>query len=235
MDVAVVILAHNHAETVAETVSAALAVRGVTRAVVVDDGSEDDTGDIAQLAGAKVVRMFGHAGRGGALKAGAKRVDDADVVVVLDGDLGATATQAALLIEPVLAGVADMAIATLRQDDRGVGDLRIANLARWGIARYGGPLHIDDPLSGQRAFTRQCFTTLRPFSPGYGVEVGLTIRALRAGFRLAQVPTTMVHAEAERGMAGFLRLGRELVHVAIALTRLSREPSPVRSGDDDWR
>lgn len=235
MDIAVLILAHNDAETVAETVSTALAVEGVTRAVVVDDGSDDDTAVLAEHAGAKVVRMLGNAGRGGALKAGAKRIENADVVVVLEAYLGRTASQAALLLEPVLAGDADMTIAALPQPASRAGFGLAIRLARWGIARHGGAFDAAAPLSRQRAFTRECFTTVRPFSAGYGVDVGLTIRALRAGFRLLEVPTTMEHAEIGRDAAGFVRRGQELVHVAIALTRLSHEPAPARANDDDWR
>ncbi len=44
--------------------------------------------DARRAAGAKVVRMFGNAGKGGALEAGAKRIENADIVLLLDGDLG---------------------------------------------------------------------------------------------------------------------------------------------------
>ncbi len=109
------------------------------------------------------------------------------------------------------------------------------NLARWGIARYGGAFDATAPLSGQRALTRECLATVRPFMAGYGVEVGLTIRALRAGFRLTEVPTTMAHAATGRDVAGFVHRGKQFVHVAIALMRLSRQPAPVRAAETDWR
>lgn len=235
MDIAVLIPALNEAETIAETVVAALAVEGVTRAIVVDDGSDDDTAMLAERAGANVVRMRGSAGKGGALTAGAKRAENADIVVVLDADLGPTASQTALLLAPILSGVADMTIATFPPLADQTGSGLADRLARWGIARYGGAFDAAAPLSGLRAFTRDCFTTARPFSAGYGVDVGLTIRALRAGFRLAEVPTTMVRTEPGRDLAGFVHRGKRFAHVAIALVRLSREPVPVPESDDGWR
>lgn len=224
MDVAVLIPAHDEAATIAETVSAALSVEGVGRVVVVDDGSRDDTAMIAERAGAKVVRMLGNAGKGGALEAGAKRVENADVIVLIDGDVGATARQAGLLIAPVLAGTADMTIATFPRLAHKAGFGLVMRLARWGIARYGGAFDATAPLSGQRALTRDCFAAVRPFSAGYGAEVGLTVRALRAGFRVAEVETTMAHAATGRDLAGFVHRGRQFVHVVLALARLAREP-----------
>ncbi len=234
MDIAVLIPAFNEAESIAETVAAALAVEGVTRIVVVDDGSEDDTALLAEQAGAKVVRMWGSAGKGGALEAGAKRIENADIILLLDGDLGPTASQASLLLAPLLSGEADMSIATFPAPAGKAGFGLVMRLARWGIRRYGGDFDATAPLSGQRALTRECLATVRPFSAGYGVEVGLTIRALRAGFRVAEVPTTMAHAATGRDLKGFVHRGRQFVHVALALMRLAREAAPQRDTDGSW-
>jgi len=228
-DVAVLIPAHNEATRIAETVEAAAAIPGVTRIVVVDDGSEDDTDQVAEKAGAKVVRLYGNRGKGTALEAGASRVENADIILLLDGDLGATAAQGKALLAPLLAGAADMSIAGFPRVASGQAGLGLVkNLARWGIRKLGGPFDATAPLSGQRALTRECFATVRPFSAGYGVEVGLTIRALRAGFRLTEVETTMAHAASGRDLQGFVHRGRQFVHVAIALARLSAEKAPVR-------
>ena len=231
MDIAVLIPAHNEATRIAETVRAALSIPGVSRVVVVDDGSEDDTDHLAEKAGAKVVRMAGNAGKGGALEAGAKRVANADVVLLLDGDLGATAVQGALLLAPVLAGEADMAIATFPRPEGKAGFGLVLRLARWGIRRFGGDFDATAPLSGQRALTKECLEAVRPFAAGYGVEVGLTIRALRRGSRLVEVPTTMGHSATGRDLEGFIHRGRQFVHVAIALARISRERSKPATPD----
>jgi len=228
MDIAVLIPAFNEAQRIADTVAAALAIPGVTRVVVIDDGSEDGTDHIATIAGAKVVRMAGQAGKGGALEAGAKRVENADIVLLLDGDLGATASQAELLLEPILDGTADMTIAAFPRPEGKAGFGLVKRLAQWGITRYGGRFEATAPLSGQRALTRECLEVTRPFAAGYGVEVALTIRALRAGKRLVEVPTTMGHAATGRDFEGFVHRGRQFVHVAIALVRLGAETRRVR-------
>ena len=233
MNVAVLIPAHNESATVAETVRAALSIDGVRRVVVIDDGSDDDTDQHAEEAGAKVVRMLGNRGKGTALEAGAARVEDADVVLLLDADLGDTAAQAAALLAPIAAGEADMTIAGFPPSTRKAGFGLVKGLARWGIRTLGGTFEATAPLSGQRALTRECLATIRPFSAGYGVEVGLTVRALRAGFRLAEVPTEMSHASTGRDVAGFIHRGRQFAHVALALARLAFERAPVRRSGAD--
>jgi hypothetical protein len=233
-DIAVLIPAHDEATRIAETVGAALEIPGVTRVVVVDDGSEDDTDALAENAGAKVVRLYGNRGKGTALEAGVARIENADIILLLDADLGQTAGQAAALLAPLLAGEADMSIARFPRVDGGTAGFGLVkNLARWGIAKLGGPFDATAPLSGQRALTRSCLATVRPFSAGYGVEVGLTIRALRAGFRVVEVETTMAHAATGRDMAGFIHRGRQFVHVALALAKLARERTPVRRTGDE--
>lgn len=223
MDIAVLIPAYNEAERIADTVTAARAIPGVTRVVVVDDGSSDETDQLAEKAGAKVVRMIGQAGKGGALEAGVKRVENADIVLLLDGDLGSTAGQGALLLAPLLAGTADMTIAAFPRPVGKAGFGLVKRLAQWGITRYGGPFDATAPLSGQRALTRECLELTRPFAAGYGVEVSLTARALRRGMRVSEIPTTMGHAATGRDFEGFVHRGRQFVHVAIALSRLAAE------------
>jgi hypothetical protein len=224
VDVAVLIPARDESASIADTVRAALSVDAVTRAVVVDDGSRDDTDQLAEKAGAKVVRLFGSHGKGAALEAGAMRVENAEIVLLLDADLGPSASQASDLLAPLVSGEADMTIATFPPAERGsAGFGLVKGLARWGIRRLGGGFEASAPLSGQRALTRECLSAVRPFSAGYGVEVGLTVRALRAGFRVAEVPTTMTHAATGRDLAGFVHRGRQLVHVALALMKLAAE------------
>jgi len=221
MDIAVLIPAHNEAERISATVTAARSIPGVTRVVVVDDSSQDETARLAEDAGAKVVRLWSNVGKGAALEAGAARVENADIVLLLDGDLGESADQGVALLGPVLAREADMAIATFPKPQGKAGFGLVKSLARWGIRRMGGGWVATAPLSGQRALTRTCLVAVRPFATGYGVEVSLTVRALRAGLRLVEVPTTMSHAATGRNLHGFVHRGRQFVHVSLALLGLA--------------
>lgn len=222
-DVAVLIPAHNEGDRIGATVRAARAIPGVTRCVVVDDASSDDTAALAEQAGAKVIRLRFNVGKGAALEAGAQRVADAQTILLLDGDLGETASQGALLLPALQDGSADMTVATFPRPTGKAGFGLVKGLARFGIARMGGGFLAEAPLSGQRALTCECLEAVRPFASGYGVEVALTVRALRRGLRIAEVPTTMGHSATGRDLKGFIHRGRQFVHVAIALIRLSFE------------
>jgi hypothetical protein len=229
VSVIALIPARDEAGRIAETVTATRSVPGVTRVFVVDDASVDRTGEIAQSAGAEVLRLHSNAGKGKALDEGLARVrDDADVLLLLDGDLGKSASQAGLLLGPVLAGQADMTVAAFPRPAVKAGFGLVRGLARSGIRTLGGPagrrFAATAPLSGQRAMTRACWERVTPFAFGYGVEVALTVRALRSGFRVVEVETTMTHAATGRDAAGFLHRGRQFAHVALALLRLAFEP-----------
>jgi len=226
MRVVALVPAHNEAERIGATVRAICSLPDLDRVVVVDDGSRDGTADIAEEAGAEVVRLDRNRGKGAALSAGLDAAHTADIVMLLDADLGETASQAGSLLGPLLAQEADMTIAGFPPADRPAGLGLVKGLARWGIRRLGGYFEASAPLSGQRALNGRALEAATPFESGYGVEVTLTIRALRAGLRVVEVPTTMSHAATGRDVAGFLHRGRQFVHVARALGRLAVERKP---------
>lgn len=216
MSVSVVIPAYNEADRIAETVAAARGLRGVEEVLVVDDGSTDATASVAAAAGARVVRQTRNAGKAAALMAGFSQAHG-ESLLLLDGDLGATAAEADVLIAPVLAGFADMTIATFPVvPGRGGGMGIVVRLSRWGILRATGTT-MQAPLSGQRCLRREVFAAALPLAAGFGVETALTIDALKAGFRLLEVPTTMDHRVTQNDLRARLHRARQLRDVAKAL------------------
>jgi hypothetical protein len=229
MSVIALIPARDEADRIAATVAGACSIDGVDRVVVVDDGSTDATATLAEDAGAEVLRLDANMGKGAALDAGLQTVrGDADVLLLLDGDLGESAAQGSALLAPVLDGSADMTVATFPRPAGKAGFGLVKGLARAGIRRLGGPagrsFPAAAPVSGQRAMTRACWDAVTPFAFGYGVEVALTVRALRRGMRVLEVPTTMTHAATGRDATGFAHRGRQFLHILGALARLALEP-----------
>ncbi|MBO8142541.1 MAG: glycosyltransferase family 2 protein [Firmicutes bacterium] len=214
--ISVVIPARNEARSLPATLQAAGRLPQAAEVVVVDDGSDDETARLAAAHGCRVVRMGRPQGKGAALAAGV-RVARGRILVFLDADLEDTAALAAKLLEPVLAGHADMAVAAFPAPSRGGFGL-VQWVARLGIRYLGGPW-MRSPLSGQRAVRREVLEAVGELAGGFGIEVGLTIDALRAGFRVVEVPVAMRHRETGRDLAGFLHRGRQLWHVAGALAR----------------
>lgn len=183
----------------------------VGRIIVVNDGSNDETAEVASNLGIEVLNLERNVGKGGAMNAAARLVDS-DVIVFLDADLGPSAMEAGKIIAPVLAGDTDLAVAAFPTPaHRGSMDL-VRKTAAWAVRRASG-LESIAPMSGQRAMTRQVLDAVLPFNEGYGVELGMSIRTLLKGFRLLEVPTTMVHRETGRDMEGVMHRGKLLLDI----------------------
>ncbi len=228
MGAAAIIPARDEEVFIQATIAAALAVPGVTRVLVVDDGSTDATAEAARAAGADVLERHTSGGKAAALTDGLRELGAGGrgTVLFLDADLGSSASEAAALLAPVLAGEADMTIAAFPPAPAGSGGFGLVKgLARWGIRTLGSRgFQPASPLSGQRALGPRAVAVALPLGSGYGVEVALTIRALRAGLRVLEVPLTMTHRHTGRDRAGFAHRGRQLVDVALTLAGLALEP-----------
>lgn len=222
--IVVLMPAHNEAGRVGDTVRAALALAGVDRVVAIDDASGDGTADEALAAGAEVVTLARRAGKGGALAAGFAHLGEAPgVLLLLDADLGSSAAEASALIEPIVTGAADMAIGILPKPPGSGGVGAVLRLARRGIQRLGDPgFAALAPLSGQRALGPAAIEACLPFADGFGVEVALTVKALRAGLRVVEVPVEMSHSATGRDVAGFAHRARQYADVRRTLRALAR-------------
>jgi hypothetical protein len=191
---------------VGDTVVAVAGVEGVDRVIVVDDGSRDGTANVAEAAGATVVRLPTNRGKGAAVKAGVAAAPDADVLLLIDADVGASAGSAGELLAPVLADEADLVVGVLPKGSTG-GLGTIKRLAAAGIRRAAG-VTVQAPLSGQRAVRAELLRDV-PSVERFGLEVGMTIDAVRSGARLLEVPVPMTHRRTGRSVAGFVHRGRQ--------------------------
>jgi glucosyl-3-phosphoglycerate synthase len=239
--VAVVIPAYNEQERIRATVESARTIPHVSAVVVVDDGSTDDTSLLAQEAGAITVGHSRNLGKAAAMTTGAQAVAKLDGeeggpsrhLLFLDADLRETAQEASPLVEPIVEGVADMAIAVLPRSAPGGGWGFVVRLSSKGIERMTGWTPTQ-PLSGQRCLTRPAFDQLTPLARGFGVETALTIDALRRGLRVVEVPANLAHRVTGRRFQDQLHRARQYRDVACALAvravrhKLTRDrPSPA--------
>lgn len=219
--------ARNEAERVGATVRALRRLPGVAEVLVVSDGSDDTTADRALEAGAHCLDLPRNIGKGGALNAGlaalmgrvAERLSPEPAVLLLaDADLAETAGRLGRLLDPVLDGDADLAIADLPAQ-KGAGGFGVAmGLARRGMARATGRT-MAEPLSGQRAVRWEALPALLPFAPGFGVEVAMTIDALRAGLRVVEIEVDLHHNPTGKDLSGILHRARQARAISRELTR----------------
>ena len=210
----VIVAAHNEADRIRATLEALARAFPGAQIVVADDASSDGTGEVALLRGAEVVGRRKPRGKGGNVTAAVEtvlhRANDPDppTFLLCDADLGASARELRGLVGAVEGGDCDLAVATFR--DRVGGGFGIAlRFARWAIERRCG-YRAEAPISGQRAMPAHVLREVVPFAPGYGMETGMTIDAVRAGYRLREIELDLEHRATGHSLGGFLHRARQL-------------------------
>ena len=158
--VVALVAANDEADAIAATVHALASIPVVSRVVVADDGSRDETASRAAEAGAGVLRSPRRRGKGGALEAALEKLALPDVWLLADADLGTSAASLGSVLGEVLADRADLAIA-VPPHQAGGGFGLVRRFAGWGIHRASG-FRAAAPLSGQRACTARMLGACRP-------------------------------------------------------------------------
>jgi len=212
LSVSIIIPAYNEGPRIADTVAGLADFPEITEIIVVDDCSSDDTSAKAAAPKVKVLRNERNLGKGGSMERGL-RESRGDIVVFLDGDLGRCSAEGMKLVAAVRDGVCDMAIADFYRGENHKGGFGIVlGTARRGLKKRTGK-DFSSPISGQRAFRREAALALSPFPVGFGAEVGLTLRAHKKGFRIAEVPVYMTHKTTGKTLKGFIHRGKQLIHI----------------------
>ena len=223
-DTIIIVSARDEADRLPDTLSALASGFPHAEVIVADDGSVDGTSEVAQGAGAAVVRSERSIGKGGANTLAARTVlsralePDPPVFVLCDGDLGASAAQLPALAQAVRDGRCDLAVAVFSARIGGGFGFAVGYAHR-AIRRLTG-LDLKAPISGQRAMSGAVFATVVPFAPRFGMEIGMTVDAARGGFVVEEVQLDLVHRATHKTWRGFVHRGRQLADfVAVYLSR----------------
>jgi glucosyl-3-phosphoglycerate synthase len=201
----ILVAARDEEATVGRTVDALRRAFPEAEVIVADDGSRDRTGDVAEEAGAIVLRLP-RLGKGQALSA-AERAAPPGRLLLADADL-----------EGELAALdgagRDLVVAAF--SERQGGGFGIAKRAARAVIRLRAGLDTREPLSGQRSLSQRARAACFPLAAGFGCEVRMTIDAARRGLRVEEVELPLRHRAMGRDAAGFLHRGRQLVDALLA-------------------
>lgn len=207
-----IVTARDEAERLPATLAALAAAFPGARVLVADDASSDGTAEVARAGGAEVVSAPRPLGKGGAATLAAERLlssgEPSPTLVLCDGDLGTSARELPALVAALERGEGDLAVAGFAR--RVGGGFGVAlGFARRAVRRLTG-LEPAAPISGQRAMRPEVVPAVVPFAAGFGMEIGMTVDAHRAGFRLVEVELDLEHRATGRTPAGFLHRARQL-------------------------
>ena len=159
--------------------------------LVIDDGSDDRTAEVARAAGADVVKLPVHRGLAVAFSTGLRHALEcgADVIVNTDADNQYDAADIPALVQPILNGSAQMVIG-----DRQVATLRhfsaskrlLQKLGSWVVRRLSRTT-VRDAASGFRAISREAALRLQVFTR-FTYTLETILQAGEAGLKVVSVP-----------------------------------------------
>jgi glycosyltransferase involved in cell wall biosynthesis len=191
--------------------------------VVVDDGSYDRTSQVAREHGARVLRLPFNLGIGGAVQTGFRYAfeNGYDLAVRLDGDGQHDPAQLQAVLEPILAGEADIAVGSrfVAAGDgyRSSRSRRIGiRLLAWVVSRIVGR-RVTDTTSGFQALNRKGIALFARDYPHDYPEVEATVMVFRHRLRSVEVPVAMRERSGGRSSITALRSVYYMAKVLLAI------------------
>lgn len=206
-----IIPAYNEEDTIKETIEDLKKVNLINNLVVVDDGSMDNTSTIVENMGIDLIKLNRNRGKGFAIKEAVNRIDY-DYLVLVDGDLGKTSSEIEKLIYPVLNDEADFSVAKFPKPLKKGGFGFVKRLAKRGVYIHTGK-SIDTTLSGQRVYKREAVESINYIPDRFGVEIAMTVGALREGYSIKEVEVDMRHRETGRSLKDFVHRGKQFFNI----------------------
>ena len=202
--------------------------------IVVDDGSNDQTAQVAAASGAHVVRLPYNLGIGGAVQTGIQyaRERGFQLAIQIDGDAQHPPGELPKLIEPILDDRADLVIGSRFLGPREyeppltrlVGIKLLARVVSLIVRQ-----RVTDTTSGYRAMNRRAIQLFAADYPHDYPEVEATVLVFRHRLRMTEVPVRMRIRESGSSSITFTRSAYYMVKVLLALFvgLFRRFPTPL--------
>ncbi len=194
---------------------------------VYDNNSTDKTAEIAKKAGA-VVRSEPRQGKGNVIRSMFREID-ADCYIMVDGDNTYPASFGPVLEEEVLSGRADMAIGDRLSSTYFSENKRpfhsFGNVLVRSLINSLFHAHVNDIMTGARAFSRDFVKSYAVLSEGFEVETEMTIFALEHRFKLVEIP--IEYRDRQKGSQSKLNTYSDGFKVLKTIVALFRDVRPM--------
>lgn len=222
MNVSVVIPVFNEAKAIAPTIKKIISLYPDYEVLVINDGSTDNTAEVAKEAGATVYSHPYNMGNGAAVKSGIRRARG-DYVVMMDGDGQHAPEDIKRLIEPLKEY--DLVVGARAGSSQASLGRRVANNVYNMLASYVSNFNVEDLTSGFRAFHKETvkgFVTL--FPNGFSYPTTSTLAYLRSGHTIKYVPIKA----AKRVGSSKIRIFRDGSRFLLIIMRIATLFSPLK-------
>ncbi|HIG64834.1 MAG TPA: glycosyltransferase family 2 protein [Methyloprofundus sp.] len=223
MNISIVLPAKNEAKNITAVLQSIQALELNAEVLVINDGSTDNTAELAELAGAKVISHPYSQGNGAAIKTGA-RIASGDITVFMDGDGQHNPADIPMFLQKMEEGY-DMVVGARNVKSQASLLRRIGNAFYNRFATIMTGHKIEDLTSGFRAVRTDKFRKFLYLLPnGFSYPTTSTMAFFRSGFPVAYVH---IHAGQRKGKS-HIRLFRDGARFFIIILRIGSLFSPMR-------
>lgn len=232
--IAVILPAYNEELTVAETIRAFHTELPEAQLWIIDNNSSDRTGVIARETMGEIGALGGvieetRQGKGNALRRAFHEIE-ADLYVLSDADQTYPAEQVHILLQPVIAGLADMVVGDRRSQGRYREENKrpLHNFGNWLVQEMVNRLFdasLIDIMSGYRVLSRLFVKTYPVLVSGFEIETDMAIHALDKRMRILEIPINY----RDRPIGSFSKLNtiRDGLRVINTITTVLRYYRPL--------
>lgn len=225
MKISIVLPAKNEAKNISAVLQSiqSLKLDADVEVLVINDGSTDNTAELAKQGGAKVISHPYSQGNGAAIKTGARNATG-DTIVFMDGDGQHNPVDIPMFLQKMEEGY-DMVVGARNVKTQASLLRRLGNSFYNRFATLMTGHKIDDLTSGFRAVKREKFKKFLYLMPnGFSYPTTSTMAFFRSGFPVAYVP---IHAGQRKGKS-HIRLFRDGTRFFIIILRIGSLFSPMR-------
>jgi glycosyltransferase involved in cell wall biosynthesis len=170
--------------------------------VVVDDGSKDNTSEIAKAAGAYVIPHILNTGSGGATATGLSyaQQNNFDIAATVDADGQHETTDVVRGIDLLIEGTSDLLIGSRLMDSKGMSKVKVlGNKGLSFITYLLFGINVTDSQSGLRIFSKNALDQLKWKTSGYEFCSEMLWRAKQKGLNIEEYPIKAIYTDYSRG------------------------------------
>ena len=223
MKISIVLPAKNESAAIGQTLAQIQQLQLTHEIIVVNDGSTDQTKQVAETAGAKVVTHPYSKGNGAAIKTGA-RTATGDIIVFMDADGQHDPQDIPRLIEKIEQGY-DLVVGSRQKGSQASIGRGIANSLYNNLATYMTEQKVEDLTSGFRAVRADKFREFLYLLPnGFSYPTTSTMAFFRAGYSVTYVP---IHAAKRIGKSHIQPL-KDGVRFFLIIFKIATLFSPLK-------